>query len=219
MTTAITADLVDCARIAASRVYKSYRHFISRDDLDSAALMWLHQHPVKVAGMFSGTDDQRELAKEYRRLTNAIARYLSGVARAEKAAATGYSVDDEYFYGLSLIREVLPAVWNEEDAAFPPQTQEPGMPRSNQDPAESGSWFAMVADVKRAVRSAGLETHQLTALSLRYGTGLTLEQVGKAMSISRTTAAEWIEKAERSVAYALNGIRPDYCNADCEHDG
>lgn len=201
-------DVVMGIRAAAGRVSRRYRAYISFDDLAQEAQIWVANHPRRVAETLPDPDaPPREQRAAYSRLVRLLERSLEAVARAEKAAASGYEPDDEQFYEFALIDELLPTLWDSDAIHNPPQV-ETGMPHGHRDPAEGPAWPAMVADIEMAWRRADLTPTERGVVSLRYGSGLTVTQVAEASDMSKETVIKHLRNAKYRVAQALHGVRP-----------
>jgi len=72
------------------------------------------------------------------------------LARREKAQQSGYRVEDEWFYSVAQIRDVIVAILNGETENLGVTSE--GGRRAPSDPANGGNSRAIVADVMRAMR-------------------------------------------------------------------
>lgn len=96
------------ARAAASKVRGS-----SVADLTQDCWVWITKNQETVAGFADDTDGG------YGRLYRSLYHYCLDVAQRELAQATGYKVQDNYYYSLSALRSALP-YWFEEGWSDPP---------------------------------------------------------------------------------------------------
>lgn len=89
----------------ARSLHRRYKRFVSWEDLAQEQWLWLCSHPDKAMELF-------DLQPSYltRRLRTAAERY----ARREKAAKTGYREEDEQFYSLNRLAELLPDALDDE---------------------------------------------------------------------------------------------------------
>lgn len=209
-------DVVSAVNEAATRVTRRYRAYVSRDDMLQAGWLWVLEHPSKVnRNLPDPEEDQRNQRRVYRRLVTLFERALEGVARAEKAAASGYSTDDEYFYEGALIEQLLPAIWDE-DFLFDPPQQDDREKRGRQDPAEGNNWPALIADIHRAWKGADLTIDQRAFLMMRFGEGRTIDHCAKVMQVSKETVLKQVKQGVSAIARELHGVRPLYAGAEQE---
>lgn len=210
----VQEDVVEAIAQAAGRVGRRYRAYISPEDLRQSGYLWVAQHPNRVQRELPDPDeDQRSQVRAYRRLMRLLERALEGVARAEKAAAEGYNVEDEVFYESALIEELLPTIWDPDAIHNPPQLDRE-LPRGKADPAEGNNWAVLVTDIRRAWEVAELDGDQRIFLSLRFGSNLSVTQVSEAMGASREATVRQIRLGVAALARALHGVRPLYLSED-----
>lgn len=207
-------DVNEAIQVAARRVARRYRGFISLDDLRQSGYMWLFQHPHRVNAELPAEDaEERDRRRQFGRLVRLFERALEGVARIEKAAASGYKVDDEAFYDAALLEELLPTIWQPDAGVNPPQRDE-NVRGSGGDPAEGNTWVAMVADMALAWAKADLGLEERHLLRLRYRDGVTLDECAKALGVTKETALKRLRRATSELAKTLHGVRPLYLEAE-----
>lgn len=107
--------------------------YVKLIELEEHIVEWREQHSPKVA--------DRILARSLR---NHGEKYC----RREKAAYCGYEVDDEFFYSITMVAELLQLYFDPE--YMMPGSIELGQTASGKPASESGNLQAMVADVGRA---------------------------------------------------------------------
>lgn len=95
-------DLANLISSAARGVYRRYRAWCEEEDIRQEMWAWALRQPTYVDNI--GVNTLK------RRLYGAGEVY----ARREKATKSGYSPDDEQFYSLAVIRELLPQVVDSE---------------------------------------------------------------------------------------------------------
>lgn len=210
-------DIDMAIHAAARRVVRRYRRYILVEDLVQEGYLWVGQHPRATEAKLPDPDGtEKEHRAAFGRLVNMLERALEGVARAEKAAASGYDPRDEAFYEIALIEELLPALWDESVLHDPPRRDVETQVTENRDPAVAPTWPAMVADIHRAWKLADLTQDERNLLSLRYGTGLTVEQVAKATDSSKDTVIRHMKVAKQKLGRALHGVRPLYAAPEAD---
>lgn len=95
-------DLDDLINTTAYRIFKRYRRWVEAPDIRQE--MWTY-----IAGLTETRLATIEANTLRWRLHDVGERY----ARKEKATKSGYHVDDEVFYGLRVIRELLPVAMDD----------------------------------------------------------------------------------------------------------
>lgn len=197
----------------AKGVWSCNKGYVDRDDLTQECWMWFLSTPSRqrqVAELLA--DDKPKLAAKVAR-RGAWAK-CQQVARAEKAAKGGFSVEDEAFYSPSLLMQVLPAVLNDdpsmgrlkEDGSS--AAREPGEIVAKTDPAEGNTWLAMLADVSRAWSDVALDYNERLALDLWLGQGHTQTEIARSMDVAQQTVSRMCERALRRLCEALGGDDP-----------
>ena len=145
---------------AARQLTSRYRQHVSYEDVWQECWLWLFQNYTKAQGWrekYEPVHAERTLVKALR---NAGERYC----RAEKAEHEGYVPEDEFFYSIPMVRDLL-------ILSFDPEWMHPGAPqldavRSGTPANEGGNLMAMVADVGRALQT--LSEHDRALLTRVY---------------------------------------------------
>jgi RNA polymerase sigma factor (sigma-70 family) len=211
----VSVDHETVAYTAANSVYRRYSRYIDREDLVQEARLFLWEHREKLAAKEERADSEGAAANW---ITKDVSGHLEKVARASKAAASGYEPEDEHFYAKGIIATVLPAVLS--GTREPPRKALEGMPRAKSDPAESGDWLALWLDVESALRR--LEENDVHLLVDRYGDEMTFDAIAERWGWASTdTAHRKVRGAESRLIEKLGGKKPKGCE-DCavcwEHD-
>lgn len=143
MTTFTTQD--EAAVSSAARILRAkYRGFVEYADIQQELYLWLILNYEKVEGWRETRDEEHAERTILRALRNAGERYC----RNEKAEQSGYSTEDEFFYSIPMVADLL-------QLYFDPDWMMPNGLELNDTtggtPAqEGGNLMAMVADVGRA---------------------------------------------------------------------
>lgn len=174
-------DLEDLINTTAYRLYKRYRRWVEASDVRQE--MWVY-----VAGL---TDERLETIEPGTlrwRLHDAGERY----ARREKATRSGYSVDDEVYYGLRVIRELLPVAIDDTPVVMRGVDDSQGVTTRRSPPGAGMDYETAVADLRRAYR--GLTKERRKVLS-DYAEGKDVDEAS-------------VTSAMRSMQRKLGGRRP-----------
>lgn len=155
------------SKIVASR----YRGYVDYNDLTQECFLWLVEHYSKV---LAWREEYSELHAE-RRVIKAMRNACEKYARKEKAQFDGYEPQDEFFYSIPVVADMLRLYLDPDRLTMPGQDQGPKV--SGGTPAqEGGNLMAMVADVGRAYEA--LPDHDKHLLHYVYGTGEPADNIG-----------------------------------------
>ena len=188
--TAIEFDNRDRAAIAtACKILCSkYRGYVDRADVEQELFLWLWTHYDRAERWreeFEERHAERTLTKALR---NAGERYC----RKEKAAQVGYDPEDEAFYSIGMVADLLQLYFD--DDWMIPQGLELTRTSGGRPASESGELMAMVADAGRAYEALPAPDREL--LFSIYG--------GKEGTVADATAAKSIDWG---ISYAAASAR------------
>jgi hypothetical protein len=116
----------------------------------------------------------------------------------------GYKVEDNYYYDREIVEALLPAVLRGDRVA--PAMADLGFTNSKKVASEGGNWFAMMADIERAL--ARLTHEQLTIIYLRFGDGCDNVTLAKELDISEDASRMRVNRAVNNLLNFLGGQRP-----------
>lgn len=181
--------------------YEYSRKFYMCDaaDIRQELWVWFLEHPNKVA-TWEALDGKQSVKLIARSLRNAAKDYC----QKEKANAVGYRVEDNYYYDRELVETLLPAVIRRDLVA--PAMNDLGMTNTKKVASEGGNWFAMMADIDRALKR--LTQEQLSIMYLRFGDGCDNVTLAKELSITEDAARMRVNRAMNNLLNYLGGIRP-----------
>ena len=197
-------------------------HMCDADDIRQELWIWFLEHPNKVK-TWEALDGKQSVKLVARSLRNAAKDYC----QREKARSAGYKVDDNYYYDREVVEILLPAVLRKDLNA--PAMTELGFTKAKKVASEGGNWFAMMADIERAL--ARLTQEQLTIVYLRFGDGCDNASLATELGISEDASRMRVNRAINNLLNFLGGSRPrkerDYTeeqvneqkNADTRSDG
>jgi DNA-directed RNA polymerase specialized sigma24 family protein len=134
-------------------------------------------------------------------------------AKTEKRQCLGYEAEDEAFYGLTQIAEILPSVmWDEPE---PPRSAGSEI-RSTSDPAEGGNWLASWLDVKHALNVADLSARERSTLLALYADGESQASWADMLGVTAQAVQQTNTRALRKLQRVLGGERDKGCPYQCE---
>lgn len=169
-------------------VARRFHRFVSNRDLQQQCWLWIVAHPTTADALF-----KKSRAFLIRRLRTTAERY----ARRQKAATLGYHPDDEYFYSLTRLEELLPDAFDPE--ATPPASHYEGGVTGERHFAE---WETSLADARAGLRRIPL--HHWAALNDQYGDG------------EGCPLEDTVRAALRALQRVLGGPRPEADNTEGE---
>lgn len=163
MTDTFTFTEQDEAAITSATkiLYSKYRDYVDWQDVRQELYLWLYTHYDRAERWREAYGEKHAERTVVRALRNAGERYC----RKEKAERDGYSTEDEFFYSIPMVADLL-SLYLSADWMIPSgielTTTSGGKPA-----AEGGNLMAMVADVGRAYEA--LPTHDRKLLAEIYG--------------------------------------------------
>lgn len=194
----------DHAAVASATkiLYSRYRDYVEYEDVQQELYLWLlrrYDKAIQWRANYSTKHAERTLIKALR---NAGERYC----RTEKAEADGYAVEDEFFYSIPMIADLLAL-------SFDPQWMVPkGIDYTEEavPPTPSADLMTMVADVGRAYESLPEPDRDL--LRWVYGgdrlVADAIAQKSLQWGISQSAANSRIRRVVGRVRAALGGENP-----------
>lgn len=200
MNTETEKFFADVAGVSASIVARRYRRYTTTQDLVQEAWVWAMEHPRKLAEFLK----EEEAGEQVRRLRNALCSHLDKIGRREKAHTLGYEPDDEFFYTLPALRDLLPEVYGHVDwTSFAVNDSEV---RPTGDPAEGGNRMAELSDVSAALGRLAKDDQRI--LFLRFGAGDSVDDIAKHLQIDVGAANMRVDRALRRLQDGLGGPPP-----------
>lgn len=145
---------------AARQLTSRYRDHVSFEDVQQECYVWLWANYDRAKAWREQHEEKHAERTLVKALRNAGDRYC----RQEKAEHEGYVPEDEFFYSIPMVRDLL-------QLSFDPDWSAPGTPqldavRSGTPANEGGNLMTMVADVGRALQT--LSEHDRALLSQVY---------------------------------------------------
>lgn len=174
-------------------------HMCDAEDIRQELWVWFLEHPNKVK-VWEALDGKQSIKLIARSLRNAAKDYC----QKQKAQAVGYRVEDNYYYDRELVELLLPAVIRKDLNA--PALTEMGFTSTKKVASEGGNWFAMMADIERALDRLTVE--QKTVLFLRFGDGCDNRTFAKELGISEDAARMRVNRALNNLTNFLGGRKP-----------
>ena len=201
--------LNDIVPSVVTLVHRRYRKYVDRADLVQEAYAWLMTRVVYFNGLLEEENETVRLANQ-RRIGWQMKRAVERYARKEKATRSGYQTNDESFYDVVTIAQLLPYVIASivKDTAIE-QAQNlvnDGTPRKPSAPSEGGNLLATLIDIKKSYEL--LDEDEKKILRLRYHENYTLQQLSEVLECAISTADRRCGNALRKLLNFMGGESP-----------
>jgi RNA polymerase sigma factor (sigma-70 family) len=201
--------LNDIVPSVVSLVHRRYRKYVDRADLTQEAYAWLMTRVVYFNGLLEEESESIRLANQ-RRIGWQMKRAIERYARKEKATRSGYQTNDESFYDVITIAQLLPyviaSVVNDTAIEQAQNLVNDGTPRKPSAPAEGGNLLATLIDIKKAYEL--LDEDEQKILRLRYHENYTLQQLSDTLECAVSTADRRCGNALRKLLNFMGGESP-----------
>ena len=190
-------------------VHRRYRKYVDRDDLTQEAYAWLMTRASYFNGLLNEENEAVRLANQ-RRIGWQMKRAIERYARKEKATRSGYQTNDESFYDVITIAQLLPyviaSVVNDTAIEQAQNLVNDGTPRKPSAPSEGGNLLATLIDIKKAYEL--LDEDEQKILRLRYHENYTLQQLSEVLECAISTADRRCGNALRKLLNFMGGESP-----------
>jgi len=201
--------LNDIVPSVVTLVHRRYRKYVDRDDLTQEAYAWLMTRASYFNGLLEEENEAVRLANQ-RRIGWQMKRAIERYARKEKATRSGYQTNDESFYDVVTIAQLLPyviaSVVNDTAIEQAQNLVNDGTPRKPSAPAEGGNLLATLIDIKKAYEL--LDEDEQKILRLRYHENYTLQQFSEVLECAISTADRRCGNALRKLLNFMGGESP-----------
>jgi len=201
--------LNDIVPSVVSLVHRRYRKYVDRADLTQEAYAWLMTRVVYFNGLLEEESESIRLANQ-RRIGWQMKRAVERYARKEKATRSGYQTNDESFYDVITIAQLLPyviaSVVNDTAIEQAQNLVNDGTPRKPSAPSEGGNLLATLIDIKKAYEL--LDEDEKKILRLRYHENYTLQQLSEVIECAVSTADRRCGNALRKLLNLMGGESP-----------
>lgn len=192
------------ASIAARQVANRFHGYVERADLQQEMLMWCLEHPKKVSKWLD-PDDAGERKRGEGALRVTLRRVGEQYARTERAEAAGFSTDDEYFYDIAVVEELLPEAFNPD--GWPPVVVKDDSGKRTKRPLNEGNdRLSKIADVQAALRK--IPEGDVWALEQHYSLGRTYVEIARDLDVSKSKVHRDCERALGWLSEHLGGRSP-----------
>lgn len=190
--------LVNLVQQTARSVSDNYPSYVSPDDTEQT--IWLY--------VLRKRDAMERLLRQESweaKLRATITRVAHEHCLKEEGAVNGYSTDDTFFYSAAVLQALLPDVFDHEDwQSF--QSFGDTQPKQKAQANMTGDRVAMLADVSRALKKIPDDQYNVIVWTYKYG--LSSEELGAQLEITRQGARSRVTRALGALQRALGGKTP-----------
>ena len=201
--------LNDIVPSVVSLVHRRYRKYVDRADLVQEAYAWLMTRVIYFNGLLEEENETVRLANQ-RRIGWQMKRAVERYARKEKATRSGYQTNDESFYDVVTIAQLLPyviaSIVNDTAIEQAQNLVNDGTPRKPSAPSEGGNLLAILIDIKKSYDL--LDEDEKKILRLRYHENYTLQQLSEILECAISTADRRCGNALRKLLNFMGGESP-----------
>jgi RNA polymerase sigma factor (sigma-70 family) len=185
------------ATAEAAKVASRFRGIVESDDVVNELWVWMLEHPDKVQEWYENED----VTMAGFALMVEAKRY----AKREKASRSGYSLQDEHYYTVPVLRELMADVFDHDGWSLQ-STPSDGQPKAKADPRMSGERMVMLADVSQALQS--LPQAHYNVLVWRWKYDYSDELLAAELDCTEEAAQKRIQRALKALQRALGGTDP-----------
>jgi RNA polymerase sigma factor (sigma-70 family) len=201
--------LNDIVPSVVNLVHRRYRKYVDRADLTQESYAWLMTRVSYFNDLLEEENESIRIANQ-RRIGWQMKRAIERYARKEKASKSGYQTNDESFYDVITIAQLLPyviaSVVNDNAIEQAQNLVNDGTPRKPAAPAEGGNLLATLIDIKKSYRL--LDEDEQNILRLRYHENYTLQQLSESLECAISTADRRCGNALRKILNFMGGESP-----------
>lgn len=208
MSTATWTEADEAVLASVARQLRSkYHGYVDLDDIRSELYLWLVEHHDKAAAWREEHEDSPRTAD--RLLARSLRNHGEKFCRREKAAYCGYEPDDEFFYSIQMVADLLQLYFDPEYMV--PGSADLGSTGSGKPANEGGNLMAMVADIGRAYEDLSQSDRDL--LEWVYGGHMPVKDAINFLaeitwSITYNAADKRIRRVVGRLRQKLGGPRP-----------
>ena len=209
MTEQLHPSLYDIVPSVVNVIYRRYKQFVERKDLIQECYAWaMTRNDTLTEQLDDPNENQRQINEK--RIAYQMRRVAERYARKEKAAKSGYQINDETFYETATIAQLLPyviaSVVNDTALEQAQNMINDGTPRKPSAPAEGGNLLTLLIDIKKAYQL--LEQEDQDILRLRHHENKTLQNIAEYLECAISTADRRCNASLRKLQNNIGGDSP-----------
>lgn len=160
----MTSLIIQLASAQAGKLSKKWKG-IQAEDIKQEILLWCMEKGID--GDYSEFEDEEEANQAAKKDAASMRWAGERYCRKEKATTSGYSPDDEAFYSLKALQELLAVYYQTGVTEHSPIGASESVRRAKGDGAEYGTYLASMVDVSKGLRE--LPSPLRRRLALRFG--------------------------------------------------
>lgn len=196
-------EIFQLAKSEAHGLSKRYP-MVERDDIFQEIALYTITNKLSLPDVELTPQEQKE---QIYYLKRDMRKHGDKFCRKEKAAKAGYEIEDEAFYSLPRLKDLVEVYYQTGVAEHPPISREDSVKRSG-DGSEAGTWMASLIDVERGL--AMLPEGHRRRLSDRYKLFAHMNDSDYAFSLGLTEdqVRGRLRTALRALQRTLGGSNP-----------
>jgi RNA polymerase sigma factor (sigma-70 family) len=163
------------------RYYASRWRSVDKEDLIQHLILWICEHQTQL-------NRWKKEGSEDGKLYVSLKRAANDYCKHETTHAVHQDISANNSYTLEIVKRTLPYVWNTPDV---------------EDPINSKA-LAIIADVSSALYA--MTNDDIALLQLRYGDGLSHDEIASIYKITTDTASQRLHRATERVLSKLGGV-------------
>lgn len=193
------------AASVARKLRSKYHGYVQVEDIQQELYVWLIEHSGTIARWHEEHDNPKTVEKI---LARSLRNHGEKFCRREKAEYLGYETDDEFFYSIGMVADLLQLHFDP-DYMIPGSIQL-GQTSSGKPASEGGNLVAMVSDIGRAFNELSEADRDL--LEWVYGGNQPVREainfLAHSWGINYRAASERVRRTVGRLREKLGGARP-----------
>lgn len=171
---------------------------VEADDVVSQLNLWLCEHYDTVVRW---RDEEHGEAKLFVSLRREAARFCA----KEQEAVIGRPLRQDNFYTVDLLERAMPYIFEEIPQTVVAENPVSGATAAVGSPSDFGNAVVIISEIRGSFH--GLAREVRTVLEYRFRDGLTFEQIGELLGMSKVGAKKRVDRALSRLSDSLSGVR------------
>jgi len=186
---------------------RRFYRYVELEDITQELWIWIVKHPGKTERWLEEENGLRSLE---RALKNAALNFC----QQQKAIDLGYSVTDLVYWDQGNIKDMLPAIFDDDQWVHGPVNEPENGRRSRGEHGEGGNWVASLVDLSRAYDTLPMLDQIL--IHERFASEVPVKKMAEEHDVSPKTIYDRLDRAVNRLHRNLGGRRPHKCSPTCE---
>lgn len=202
----MTDDLIELVAQVTQSLARRYS-MVERDDIKQELWCAYFCSEFFLGGMYEDDPESEEYGLALKRLRRELRNAGERMCRREKAAQVGYQTQDEVFYGIRGLGQLVTAYLAHGVQDAPPRSYEDSVRRPAPGTGTTGDYLVSLVDVGEALKR--LKPSQVEILTYAYGPDwahMTDEEIAGELRLQGWKAMD-AERLRSRVRWALNRLQ------------